>query len=716
MRLKRVAFLLGTCLLIVSLDVARGNDNRRQFGPARVIALPTNVVVDEYCAPLISSSGDVAFFSSVMSGALIALSVTSGKILSSVTDGEIAGIVSMVETDNRRLIALPTANDPDNGRPATVAIINASVPDRLAVVALIVLPGDVHLTPATRALLTADGRFGVIATSLKKPTLVSFSVETGKITSMMSLPGWPSDIALHDGRKDATDSLVAVVSVEANLLSLIRLDRLGRLTAGKTFSPHGMRFDVSNNPAFSTDGQIVYVAVYDGEHVFSIDTQKGTVLGMIKLASAPQRITVVRDQTGTDLIGTTRAGQTAATKPSGVTLLASNRGQLTVKAEFNAPTSVKLSRANNIVFDSAASVALVGSSNGTLFVLYTKTGEMESYKITQSEVRGLALNDSSRTLIGMCSTPKRDEIVIVDFDQDDPGASNKVTSRNVPAINKVSIDTIQLRITIAGTNFTKGATVEFVKAGDVVFREHPVILSNRQLAITIPIKKIEALGTFKLRVVTPDKVASNLVTIEPPSLRTGIAVDSIAFETNKLRPTGSGEATAARTKTSPSKLAESTAAKTKTSPSKVTESTVAKTPTPPSKSAESTATKTTTSPSLRPATVVRSVRMLPGNGTLRILVEADGEVKFTDFTLGNPTRIVVDVADVRNGFGNKTLKVSSGMIERVRVGQPRPGVVRVVLDTNGTVGYGVMRENNSLIIDVGGSTPRPSAKVLRVQH
>lgn len=715
MRLKRVALLLGTCLLIVGLGVARGNDSRKQVGAARVIALPTHVVVDEYTVPLISSSGDVAFVSSVMSGALVSLSVRSGKILSSVTDGEIAGIISMVETGSRRLIALPTANDPGHDHPATVGIINATAPDRLARVALIVLPGDLHLTPATRALLTADGRFGVIATGLSKPTLLSFSVETGKTTSTLSLPGWPSSIALHNGKKEATDSLVAVVSVEANMLSLIKLDGRGRLSAGKSFSPHGMRFDVSNNPAFSMDGQIVYVAAFNGEHVFSIDTQSGTVLGQIKLASAPQRLTVARDQTGIDLVGTTRAAQTAGMGPSAVTLLASNRGQFTVRAEFNAPAGTRFSRANNIVFDSAASVALVGSTNGTLFALYTKTGDMESNKITESEIRGLALNDVSNTLIGMCSTSKRDEIVIVDLNQADLAVRGaRVTSKNVPAINRISIDTTQLRITIAGANFTKGASVEFVKEGEVVFRGRPVILSNKQLAITVPIKKVEALGTFNLRVVTQDKIASNLVTIEPPGLLAGISVDSIAFESSRPRRTGG--ATPPETKPSPSKPAELTAKKTQTSAAQPSESTAKKTQTSAAQLAASPTARTKTSTSSRPATVVRSVRMLTGDGTLRILVEADGEVKFSDFTLGNPTRIVVDVADVRNGFGNKTLPVGSKLIERIRVGQPRPGVVRVVLDTNGTVGYGVVRENNTLIIDVGGSHSRASATDLPVQR
>src|SRR6185295_14960208 len=153
--------------------------------------------IDQSSIPLIASSGEVAFISSVMTGSLIAFSVTSGKVLSDVSFGNVAGIITMVETEKRRLIALPTANDPDHRRPATVSIIDSSDVERPERISLVELPLAAHLSPASRALLTTDGRFGVIASSFQ-PELYSFSVETGKILSSISLSGWASEMAIYE--------------------------------------------------------------------------------------------------------------------------------------------------------------------------------------------------------------------------------------------------------------------------------------------------------------------------------------------------------------------------------------------------------------------------------------------------------------------------------------------------------------------------------------
>jgi hypothetical protein len=105
---------------------------------------------------------------------------------------------------------------------------------------------------------------------------------------------------------------------------------------------------------------------------------------------------------------------------------------------------------------------------------------------------------------------------------------------------------------------------------------------------------------------------------------------------------------------------------------------------------------------------VQSVRTRSENGGFSISVDSDGEARFQDFTLTDPARIVIDILGVQNRFGNKVIPVSSEVVERVRVGQPKAGVVRVVLDTNGSVGYNLTRQGTSLIIDVG---PQVSRKI-----
>src|SRR5215471_19174081 len=107
---------------------------------------------------------------------------------------------------------------------------------------------------------------------------------------------------------------------------------------------------------------------------------------------------------------------------------------------------------------------------------------------------------------------------------------------------------------------------------------------------------------------------------------------------------------------------------------------------------------------LRQATMLRSVRAEASQAGTRILVDADGLAQYKDFTLTNPSRIVVDFQGVRSEFGNKTLSVDGGLVERVRVGQPGPNTVRVVIDSKSKVPYVIARQGASLVIAVGDAS------------
>jgi type IV pilus assembly protein PilQ len=104
---------------------------------------------------------------------------------------------------------------------------------------------------------------------------------------------------------------------------------------------------------------------------------------------------------------------------------------------------------------------------------------------------------------------------------------------------------------------------------------------------------------------------------------------------------------------------------------------------------------------LRPASLIRSVRSETVDGAVRIIVDADGGLQFKDFVLADPWRVVIDITGVRSAFGNKTTNVGSASVDRLRVGQPGPNVVRIVLDTRSKVNYRVVREGETLVITVG---------------
>jgi len=103
----------------------------------------------------------------------------------------------------------------------------------------------------------------------------------------------------------------------------------------------------------------------------------------------------------------------------------------------------------------------------------------------------------------------------------------------------------------------------------------------------------------------------------------------------------------------------------------------------------------------RQATLLHSVRTENSQGGTRVLVDSDGLAQYKDFTLTNPERIVVDIQGVRSEFGNKTLSVDGGAVERVRVGQPSANMVRVVIDSKSKLPYNISRQGASLVIAVG---------------
>jgi hypothetical protein len=105
---------------------------------------------------------------------------------------------------------------------------------------------------------------------------------------------------------------------------------------------------------------------------------------------------------------------------------------------------------------------------------------------------------------------------------------------------------------------------------------------------------------------------------------------------------------------------------------------------------------------LPPATVVRSVSVRNVDGTLRVAIDTDGVVSFKDFRLTGANRIVIDLTGVHSAdAGSKTIPVVSALVDRVRVGEPSPGAVRIVIDLKRMTRYRVSREGPSLIILVG---------------
>ena len=89
-------------------------------------------------------------------------------------------------------------------------------------------------------------------------------------------------------------------------------------------------------------------------------------------------------------------------------------------------------------------------------------------------------------------------------------------------------------------------------------------------------------------------------------------------------------------------------------------------------------------PKMAMAATVLAVRTWPASEYTRVTLELDSELKAEHFTLNNPNRIVIDIAgiDMSPALGKlvSNVKPDDPYIQSLRVGQNRPGVVRIVMD------------------------------------
>ncbi len=457
---KKSLSLLLVCLLIFSLALVEVSSNQTRFGETRRIVLPSYSILDENAQPLIAASGKVGFVSSVTDGSLISFSTVTGKIFSTIVVGESVGQISMLETDEQRLIAVPAANLPTAGHPATVSIVDATKAKQMQLRSLLALPANVQITPTTQAMLTRDGKYCLIASSFDEPTLYSFNIERGEIVSQFPLIGRPSEIAFYDdGSPDGAPRVVAIASSASNTLSLVRVGDDGNFNSLGAFSPADATFEDGNNPAFSADGYRVYMAAAKGDKLYSVSTTDGKLLDTTPV-EAPHRLTVTRGANNFELIGVTSIRRPINVKGGGARIFANDGGKLKAHSEFTPPEGIEFSRANNLVFNAGATSAFLASTTGVLFAFSVATGELESYQVVGNELRRLVVTDNGKKVAAVRSNASGDEIVLASFDMTGDGADASLPQ--IKAISPASVEqgyANNLRVTVQGDNFTANDTL-----------------------------------------------------------------------------------------------------------------------------------------------------------------------------------------------------------------------------------------------------------------
>jgi type IV pilus assembly protein PilQ len=114
----------------------------------------------------------------------------------------------------------------------------------------------------------------------------------------------------------------------------------------------------------------------------------------------------------------------------------------------------------------------------------------------------------------------------------------------------------------------------------------------------------------------------------------------------------------------------------------------------------------------QPASRIIGVSPDVDGGQLSITVRADGSLKYQDFFLGNPDRLVIDFKDVVSRTPMRPLEVQQGPVKKVRLAQfsaASPKVARLVLDLSARAPYRIVEANDGVKIVFGeGQAPSPA--------
>lgn len=112
------------------------------------------------------------------------------------------------------------------------------------------------------------------------------------------------------------------------------------------------------------------------------------------------------------------------------------------------------------------------------------------------------------------------------------------------------------------------------------------------------------------------------------------------------------------------------------------------------------------------ATRILSVSQAEEDGHLAVTVTADGALRYQDFFVGNPDRLVVDFPDVVSKVAVKAIEVNQDPVRKVRLGQfstGTPKVARLVLDLSARSPYHILDARDGVKIVFGeGQTPSPA--------
>jgi type IV pilus secretin PilQ/predicted competence protein len=114
----------------------------------------------------------------------------------------------------------------------------------------------------------------------------------------------------------------------------------------------------------------------------------------------------------------------------------------------------------------------------------------------------------------------------------------------------------------------------------------------------------------------------------------------------------------------------------------------------------------------RPASRILAVTHDQEKGQLAVTVRGDGRLRYQDFFLGNPDRLVVDFTDVVSRAALRSVEVNRDPVRKIRMAQfsvASPRIARLVLDLSARTPYRIVEGSDGVKIVFGEGQPAAPA-------
>ena len=106
-------------------------------------------------------------------------------------------------------------------------------------------------------------------------------------------------------------------------------------------------------------------------------------------------------------------------------------------------------------------------------------------------------------------------------------------------------------------------------------------------------------------------------------------------------------------------------------------------------------------PRAKAAKTLKNVTTRTHDGSLEVMLAADGELAYKAFSLESPTRVVLDLTGVHNKFAKSSIATGDATVSHIRISQFTPDVTRVVLDLSQKSNYHVAVDGEHLRVTFG---------------